>query len=90
MGAAARQNLAAFFGRHAMPEAMPAFADDFARLVGALHGDFSGKTALGSKVRCFYGGGPRLSTEAAGTAAGRPTGNEWSGGCARRSYDLYF
>jgi hypothetical protein len=71
MGAAARQHLAAFFGRHAMPEAMPALADDFARLIGALHGDFSEKTAIGRKVRCFYGGDPRLSTEAAGTAASR-------------------
>jgi hypothetical protein len=52
MGAAARQHLTPFFGRHAFAETMPAFADDFARLIGALHGDFSGKTRV-RKVRSF-------------------------------------
>src|SRR5256885_1241439 len=37
VGAAARQDLAAFFRGHAVAEAVPALADDFARLIGALH-----------------------------------------------------
>jgi len=37
VGAAAGQHLTAFLGRHAVPEAVPALADKFARLVGALH-----------------------------------------------------
>jgi hypothetical protein len=38
LGAAARNDLPAFLGRHAFSEAVPAFADDFARLIGTLHG----------------------------------------------------
>jgi hypothetical protein len=58
MGTAAGQNLAAAGGGHARAEAVTAFAHDFARLIGALHGAFLN----GEKERGFYGSGPALST----------------------------
>jgi hypothetical protein len=52
MGAAARDDLPAILGRHALSEAVPAFTDDFARLIGALHGCVF-RDNCGSKEPCF-------------------------------------
>jgi hypothetical protein len=54
MRAPVRQYLTALFGRHALPEAVAALADEFARLIGALHGRALRKWAgLAQKEPCF-------------------------------------
>jgi hypothetical protein len=69
MGAAARDHLAAILGGHALAKAVTALADEFARLIGALHDKSPEKAPNWPKEPCFYGAEMRLSTGAAGDAA---------------------
>jgi hypothetical protein len=71
MGAPAGDDLTALFGRHALAETMPALADDFARLIGALHGDFSGKTRFEEGAVLLREVVPLCQQRTAGIAASR-------------------
>jgi len=58
VAAAAGDDLTSLLGGHAVPEAMPALADDFARLIGALHdGSPQKKAGLAQKEPVLLSGG---------------------------------